>query len=194
MSQGELPTFPTVAIEDEIGNPWHKEEERRKRLSHGVDGAHMCIPLQCKICWMRNLEGRDQITEVDEVFQACIKRANLDSMVGKSVLTIANHVRETRTVIKNTVMINKTSTYYPRGPFPLGNPVGMGLAVGMELKSLMAKGRIRNHVQFSTLQRLWETHTKNWESSPLVGGGCIFCKRTWEDQTNLLPISIRVVL
>ncbi len=176
-SQGELPTFPMVAIEDELGNPWHKEEERRKGLSHGVDGAHMCISFQCEICWMRNQEGRDPSTEVDDVFQACIKQANLDSMLGKSPLTIANHVRETRTVIKNAVMINTIPSYYPQGPFPLGDPVGMGLAVDMELKSLMAKGHIRDHVQFSTLRRLRETHTKNWESSPLgVAEGASFAK------------------
>jgi len=93
------------------------------------------------------LEGRNPITGVDDVFQACIKRANLDSMLGKSPLTITNHVRETRTVIKNAAMINKTSSYYPRGgSFPLGDPVGMGLAVDMELKLLMAKERIREHV------------------------------------------------
>jgi hypothetical protein len=126
---------------------------------------------------MRNLEGRDPITEVDDVFQACIKRANLDSMLGKSPLTIANHARETRTVIKNAAIINKTPSYYLQGPFPLGDPVGMGLAVDMELKSLMAKGRIHDHVQFSTLRRLRETHTKNWESSPLgVAEGASFVK------------------
>ena len=98
-------------------------------------------------------------------------------MLGKSPLTIANHVRERRTVIKNAVIINKTPSYYPRGPFPLGDLVGMGLAINMELKSLMAKGCIRDHVQFSTLRRLRGTHTKNWESSPLgVSEGASFAK------------------
>jgi hypothetical protein len=53
----------------------------------------------------------------------------------------------------------------------------MGLAVDMELKSLIAKGRICNHVQFLTLRRLRGTHTKNWESSPLgVAEGASFAK------------------
>ena len=126
---------------------------------------------------MRNLEGRDPVTGPDDVYQACIKRANLDAMLGKSPLTIANHTRETRTVVKNAAMINKTPSYYPRGPFPLGDSVGMGLAVDMQLKSLTAKGRIRKHVQFSTLRRLRGTHTKNWESSPLgVAEGALFAK------------------
>jgi hypothetical protein len=126
---------------------------------------------------MRNLEGRDPLPERDDVSKACIKRANLDAMLGKLPLTIANHMRETRAVIKNAELINKTPSYYPRGPSPLGNLVRMGLAVDMELKSLVARGRIREHVQFSTLRCLRATHTKNWESSPLgVVEGASFAK------------------
>jgi hypothetical protein len=75
-------------------------------------------------------------------------------MLGKSPLTIANHVRESRVAVKNAALINKTPSFYPRGPFPLSDVVGMGLAADMELKSLVAKGRIHEHIQFSTLRRL----------------------------------------
>ncbi len=44
--------------------------------------------------------------------------------------------------------------------------VGMSLAVDILLKSLVAKGRILDHVQFSTLRKMRLTYTKNWESSP----------------------------
>ena len=47
----------------------------------------------------------------------------------------------------------------------------------MQLKSITAKGRIREHVQFATLRRLWATYTKNWESSPLgVAEGSSFSR------------------
>jgi hypothetical protein len=53
----------------------------------------------------------------------------------------------------------------------------MGLAVDMLVKSLVSKGRIESHVQFSTLRRLRATHTMNWESSPLgVAEGASFAK------------------
>jgi hypothetical protein len=142
MFQGKQPTFPTVAMEDKLGNPWHREEERQRRLNQGVDGAHMCIPFQCETCWMRNLERRDPVVGDDDVYVACLKRANLDAMLGKSPLTIQNHAHETRSVIRNASLINKTPTYYARGPFPLGDAVGMGLAGNMELKSLVPRGRI----------------------------------------------------
>ncbi len=112
---------------------------------------------------MRNLEERDPVCGDNDVYMACIKQENLDAMLGKSPLMIRNHARESRTVVKSASLINKTPYYYPRGPFPVADLVGMGLAVDMELKSLLAKGRIREHVQFSMLRRLRATHSKNWE-------------------------------
>ena len=160
-----------------MGNPWHKEEERQRRLGQGVSGAHMCIPFQCEVCWYRNLESKDAEVGRDDVYLACIRRSNLDAMLGKSALTIANHARESRAAVKNAVLISKTPSYHQRGPFLLADTVGMGLAVDMQLKSITAKGRIREHVQFATLRRLRATYTKNWESSPLgVAEGSSFSR------------------
>ena len=48
----------------------------------------------------------------------------------------------------------------------MADEVGMSLAVDLLLKSLWAKGRILDHVQFATLRKLRGTYTKNYESSP----------------------------
>jgi hypothetical protein len=126
---------------------------------------------------MRNLERRDPIEGADDCFMACIKHANIDAMAGKSPFTIGGHLRETITAIKTAAFINKTPSYHPRGIFPLSDPVGMGLAVDMLVKSLVAKGRLEAHVQFATSRRLRATYTKSWESSPLgVAEGASFAK------------------
>ncbi len=81
------------------------------------------------------------------------------------------------TVVNNASLINKTPSYHPRGPILMVDSVGMGLAVDMLLKSLVAKGRINRHVQFSTVRRLHATYTKNWESLPIgVAEGALFAK------------------
>jgi hypothetical protein len=142
-----------------------------------VEGAHLCILFQCKVCWFRNLEVRDPRGESDDEYLACIRRANLDAMLGKSPLMIRAHRRETIAVLENSRLIGKTPAYHPRGPFPVEDPMGMSLVVDMLLKSLVAKGRIADHVQFATLQKLWGTYTKNWESSPSgVKEGASFAK------------------
>ena len=158
--------FPTVVMKDVAGNPWHKESDCQEQMLTAVEGTHLCIPFQCKVCWLCNLEGRDPRGKSDDVYLACIRRANLDAMLGKSPLRIRAHRRETIVVLKNSRLIDKTPAYHPRGPFPVGDPVGMSLAVDMLLKSLVAKGPIADHVLFATLWKLWGTYTKNWESSP----------------------------
>ena len=94
---------------------------------------------------------------------ACIRRANLDAMAGKSPLTIRGHLVETIVVLRNAERINKTPSYHPRGPFPLGDPVGMGLVIDMLTKSVVAKGGLVDYFQFSTIRKLRATYMKNWE-------------------------------
>jgi hypothetical protein len=69
---------------------------------------------------MGNLENGDPVAGDDDVYMVCIKRANLDAMLGKSPLTIQNHLRESRSVVKNASLINKTPMYYARGALPFG--------------------------------------------------------------------------
>jgi hypothetical protein len=153
-------------ILDESGNAWHKEEERRRQMMEGVEILHLCIPFQCKLCWFRNIKGRDHVPGRDDNSMTCIRQANLDAMLGKSPLTIRSHRRETLAALRNEDSIGKTLAYHPRGPFPLGDYVGMNLAVDMLVKSLIAKGRILDHIHFSTLRKMRSTYTKNWESLP----------------------------
>ena len=100
---------------------------------------------------MRNLEGRDP-TEEDTMYVRCIRRANLDAMAGKASSTIESHQRVVDQVVKLCERINKTPSFEPRGPMPLSDPIGMGLAVEMLTKSVFAKGRIRETIQFDTMR------------------------------------------
>ena len=182
-------------MKDVAGNPWHKEDERQKQMLTAVEGAHLCIPFQCEVCWFRNLEGRDpRRGESDDVYLACIRRANLDAMLGKSPLTIRAHRRETIGVLENSRLIGKTPAYHPRGPFPLGDPVGMSLAVDMLVKSLVAKGRIENHVQFATLRKLCNVHQKLGIISCRGQGGSFLCQGSRTDPSDILSGAIGMVL
>ncbi len=87
----------------------------------------------------------------DDLYLTCIRQANLDAMLGKSPLTIRAHRSQTLSSFQNAMRIDKTPAYHPRGPFPRGDPVWMSMAVDMLLKSLVAKGRILDHVQFAML-------------------------------------------
>ena len=175
-------------IVDEEGNPWHNEDARHRQMMEGVEGSHLCIPFQCEMCWYWNLEGRNPTPGKDDVYLTCIRRANLDAMLGKSPLTIRAHRSQTLSSLQNAMRINKTPSYHPRGPFPRGDPVGMSLAVDMLLKSLVAKGRILDHIQFATLRKMRSTYTKNWESSPAgVKEGAAFANGKYRVRQTTCP-------
>ncbi len=74
--------FPMLALVNEAGTPWHKEEDRQQQMMQGVEGSHLCIPFQCKLYWYWNIQGRDPIQGRDDLYVMCIRHANLDAMLG----------------------------------------------------------------------------------------------------------------
>ncbi len=39
---------------------------------------------QCELCWYRNIEKREPVPGRDDLYLTCIRRANLDAMLGKA--------------------------------------------------------------------------------------------------------------
>ena len=124
----------------------------------------------------------------DETYARCIRRAQLDAMHGKSHLTINTHRQQTASVIRVCTQINKTPTFQPRGPFPMGDQYGMGLAVDMLAKSLVAKGRVNASITYSTMRKLRGTNTKNYDSSPVgISEGASFARGTGRVRPTSCP-------
>jgi hypothetical protein len=64
----------------------------------------------------------------------------------------------------------------------------MSLAVDMLLKLLQAKGRILDHVQFTTLRKMSRTYTKNHESLPAgVKEGAAFANGKYQVRQTSCP-------
>jgi hypothetical protein len=157
-----------ATLHDEEGDPWVKQSVREARLNTGVKGIHAVSPFQCEICWMRNLEGRDPVADdpKDQQYIQCIRRASLDAMAGRTKSTVEALLRRGNEVIRNGKTIGRTPCLEQRGPFPIGDLVGMGWAVDLLLKSLLSQGRVDEWIQFDTMRDLRGTFTKLWSSSP----------------------------
>eukprot|EP00984_Skeletonema_dohrnii_P009297 scaffold3548_cov79-Skeletonema_dohrnii-CCMP3373.AAC.4 len=164
--------FPMMDLRDEAGNIWHTQENRVKRLDEAVKGAHLVIPFQCETCWIRLLEKREMKTG-DEVYQMCIRRANLDAIAGRTKNTISAHVNRMASVIRNCEVLNKTPSYPSRGPFPDFDCVGMGVAVEMVHKTTVARGSTSEYIQYSTARQVRSTFSVSYLSSVegVVEGG-----------------------
>ena len=151
---------------DDDGVVWEGQAARAARLNFGVEGVHAVLPFQCEICWFRNLEGKDPSLSQHSVYLKCLRRANLDAMNAKARATVAHHVGFIKEAVRNAESIGRTPFFKDRGPFPLGDSVGMGLAVDLLLKSIRSTGRIGRFIQFDTMRKGRSTFTMTWNASP----------------------------
>ena len=137
-------------------------------MTHGVDGAHASIPFQCEGCWMVNLEGFRPVPGLHDTYIQYIRRANLDSMVGGSKLTMAAHSGAVKRTVRNCELISKTPSIPPRGPMPMQDVVGMGLLVEMLHHGSTATPRIKGQkfIQYDSMRKDRSTYTMAWQSSP----------------------------
>ena len=117
---------------------------------------------------MINLEGRLPVEGLDDLYVACIRRANLDASGGLAVSTIEAKASSIKRTVHECELIPKSPFIPLRGPMPMGDSVGMGMAVEMLMHSAVAEPRLKDQkfIQFDTMRKLRSTFTSAWESSP----------------------------
>ena len=154
---------------DAAGNLWYKQEEQEHKINHGVRGAHASLPFQCEDCWILNLEGRLPIRGLDTTYIMLIRRVNLDIINGRARATLEGHANSVKRTVRNCQRFGKTPSIPARGPMPVRDTIGMGLAVEMVDLSLVAKGRINKEgfIQYDTMRKPRASYSKCWESSPV---------------------------
>lgn len=154
------------------GNVWHKQTQFEKEMNHGTSGAHTVVPFQCERCWFVNLEGRLPIPGYpkDDTLKKMMRRVNLDIMNGRATSTIKQHANEVKRTVRECAVLGKTPSYEERGPLPMRDTAGMGLAIEMVNRSCVARtGRINEQgfLQWDTLRKMRATSSKVRESSRL---------------------------
>jgi hypothetical protein len=115
-----------------------------------------------------NLEGQLPIPKLDDALMMLIRQANLDAMGGRAMATIKAHAAAIMRTTQNCKIIQMTPPIPPRGPMPMSDSVGMGMAVALLFNSLSAIPRLKGetHIQFDLMRRPRATCTAAWESSP----------------------------
>ena len=154
-------------LKDDDGVVWEGQAARDARLNTGLAGAHVVFPIQCEVCWMRNLEGRNPHPINDRFYLMCIRRVNLDAINSRAASTVKAHVDNITNIVKMCSELRRTPRFPDRGPFPLEDQVGMGVSVEMLMKSIRAEGRIVDNIQVDTMRKYRSTYTKMWSSSPV---------------------------
>ncbi len=101
----------------------------------------------------------------DDVLLCCIRRANLDSVWGREVQTVNANLR----TIKQLIRVWERAGLEPQlpalGPFPVKDSLGMGVAVGMLLKSLEPGKYNEHYEQFETIRKLRASYSNLYMAS-----------------------------
>ena len=137
----------------------------------------MCSHFQCELCWFHNLEGKDPVPGLHDQAIYLIRRSNLDNMAGRAPSTIRGHLMEALTMVQNFERFGLTLPLQPLGPLPLSDSTRMGVAIGMQLKSITVRGQIVKNPQNATVRGVRGSALLNWQALPFgVGEGSSFAK------------------
>ena len=176
---------------DEEGNIWHKQDEFDFRHNHGVSGVHASIPFQCESCWMVNLEHRLPATDgSDAMYVKLLRRANLDAFGSRAPTTIRAHARAVLKAVQLCSGFGRTPSVSARGPMPLRDSVGMGLATEMLFHSITATPKLKGQefIQYDSMRKLRGTVTQLWRSSPRgIGEGSAFAVGFLKTKATMCP-------
>jgi len=138
------------------------------------------------------------VPELDDAYAMLIRRANLDAMGGRAKTTIEGHAASLQRFVKNASQIRRTPSIPVRGPMPLEDKVGMGIAVDLLLHSLTAKPRLKGEKFIHHSIRYHEASPSNL--FPGVGiVSCRHCRRSdfhygnGSGNSDVVPYSATVV-
>ena len=128
-------------------------------------GDAMMIPFQCDLCHFRNIFGRNPLGSctTDGETMNYVRRANLDSFWSRQTSTVVANMGQVKQMRKYE--LERGMIIIPeRGPFPMEDTFGMGLAIVLLSKSL-EKGRNTDYVQFETTRKLRTAFSNLWNAS-----------------------------
>ena len=150
---------------DQVDEGWELTQAEREDLEaqfySARPGDHLMCPFQCDQCHFRNMLGRDPMDDhIDRWLLLCIRRANLDAFWARRPSTVLGNLREAQRAMKiaSQLRIPSPVSTFLRGPFPLSDTFGMGMAITLLQRSL-DPGRNSATVQWDTVRGLTSFYT-----------------------------------
>ena len=149
-----------------MGTVWKREGDQDQFLT-ARDGDAWCNPFQCDYCWFWNLQGRSPLSDShsDATLLKYIRRVNLDIFWSREPTTVRANLTQINKLKSLPSTIGMEGLNLPRGPWPVGDYVGFGLAIVM-LRASQDKGRHNSdYVQFDTIRKIRSAWSNAHESS-----------------------------
>lgn len=160
--QGDKDNFPVLKAKDlddalmDDEDPGETEDDP-DRFKVARAGDHFMTPFQCDDCTFYNIQERYPGDSMeDQLLCLCIRRAQLDAFWAREPSTVAGNLRELRMVLKSSQQLGIENPLPDRGPFPIGDHVGMRTACALLMRTLNA-GKNAEMVQFETARKARST-------------------------------------
>ena len=159
---------------------YRKGDEVRFRVAR--NGDHFAVPFQCDLCQFRNIWLRDPVLGDDQALMF-IRRAIIDAFWTREPSTIANITKDVRKLLGYGEVYG-LHTLRPRGPFTLGEDLGLRYAIALLIRST-DKGR-NGSVSYETIRKQGTALRHMALSDVTCGGGLhgIIAQRNYMDFSN----------
>ena len=133
--------------------------KRKKKLDDflvGFDGATLCSPFQCDVCWFYNLRkmAPDPLSQGDNKLLAYIRRVSLDVLWSRAPGTGKAAVAAFKKSVRIAEELRIEPDYPHPGPWPLGDQLGFNTALIMLSASQEEGHTDSSYVQFDSIRKL----------------------------------------
>ena len=163
------------------------DDPERFKLAKG--GDHLMCPFQCDGCNFQNLKKRAPgASDTDGVLLLCIRSAHLDALWAREPATVHSNRREGVRVLELSKQLGLENPYPRRGPYPVKDSFGMGVAAMMLMRSLDT-GKNARTIQYETMRKL-RGHYSNFVHTTPDGVGASTTSSegassfVWHSETN----------
>ncbi len=123
--------FPIERPQDELGELMIQGVEDEKRFLMAHDGNNLAMAFQCNVSHFVNIMGREPLDALatDTRMLKCIRRANLNAFWSREPGTINGVLLEAKRGLAIATSLGFAHALFePRGPFPVADSMGMGIA------------------------------------------------------------------
>jgi hypothetical protein len=172
--------FPIAKPQDEEGEFMIHDTEEEVRFLVARDGDNLVTPFQCDTCNFVNLMGRKPLHNLasDVRLLKCIRRANQDAFWSRGPSNVKGVLEEAKKGLAIATALGFShSLFRPRGPFPVIDNMGMGVAVLM-LQCSLHKGKYNHTLQYETVCKFRAAASNIYHSLVDGQGATVMAKDT----------------
>ena len=99
------------------------------------------------------------------------RRANLDMFWSKEASTVAGSLSAYKQARRNRVLMGMPPEIIPQGPYPIGDPYGMAIAVDILKQSQRPGKNSKNYTQYDSVRKLRSGYSNLFAASPALNKG-----------------------